>query len=126
MIDLDGLKRINDERGHAHGDALLRAFAQHLSELQAHAMSVYRLGGDEFAVLGERSHEEAIRQALGEIERKLQDAGFTDSGISYGIAFGSEINSGAQLLMHADARMYLHKTTKKAPAAVASTVPRSG
>jgi diguanylate cyclase (GGDEF)-like protein len=126
MIDLDGLKRINDDRGHAHGDALLRAFAQHLSELQADGMSVYRLGGDEFAVLGERSHEEATRKAIDVIERKLHESGFTDSGISYGIAFGSEINSGAQLLMHADARMYLHKTTKKAPAAAPSTVPKSG
>ncbi len=113
MIDLDGLKRINDERGHAHGDGLLREFAQQLSLLKADGMSVFRLGGDEFAVLGERSQEELARAKLNQIERKLHEAGFPDCGISYGIAFGSEINSGSQLLMHADARMYLHKTTKR-------------
>jgi len=113
MIDLDGLKRINDERGHAHGDGLLREFAQQLSALKSQGMGVFRLGGDEFAVLGERSQEDAARHAINQIERKLHEAGFPGSGISYGIAFGSEINSGSQLLMHADARMYLHKTAKR-------------
>ena len=113
MIDLDGLKRINDERGHAHGDALLREFAQALSVLKEDGMSVFRLGGDEFAVLGERPQEELARQKINLIERRLHDAGFPNCGISYGIAFGSEINSGSQLLMHADARMYLHKTAKR-------------
>lgn len=123
MIDLDGLKRINDERGHAHGDGLLREFAQQLSALKSDGMSVYRLGGDEFAVLGERSQEELARRKLNQIEPLLHQAGFPGCGISYGIAFGSEINSGSQLLMHADARMYLHKTTKKSPAAAFAPAP---
>jgi len=123
MIDLDGLKRINDERGHAHGDGLLREFAQQLSVLKSDGMSVFRLGGDEFAVLGDRSQEDLARHKLNQMERQLHEAGFPDSGISYGIAFGSEINSGSQLLMHADARMYLHKTTKKSPAAAFAPAP---
>lgn len=113
MIDLDGLKRINDERGHAHGDSLLREFAQALSVVKQEGMGVFRLGGDEFAVLGERHQEELVRNTLVVVERKLHEAGYPDAGISYGIAFGSEINSGSQLLMHADARMYLHKTAKR-------------
>ncbi|MBX3618769.1 MAG: diguanylate cyclase [Rhizobacter sp.] len=113
MIDLDGLKRVNDERGHAHGDDLLREFAQQLSVLKNDGMSVFRLGGDEFAVLGERNQEDLVRHTVVLVERKLHEAGFPDCGISYGIAFGSEINSGSQLLMHADARMYLHKTAKR-------------
>ena len=113
MIDLDGLKQINDKHGHAHGDGLLREFAQQLSLLESDGMKVFRLGGDEFAVLGERSQEDLTRHTLHLIERKLHEAGFPDCGISFGVAFGSEINSGSQLLMHADARMYLHKTTKR-------------
>ena len=124
MIDLDGLKRINDERGHAHGNALLREFAQQLSSLQADGMSVFRLGGDEFAVLGERNQEDATRLAIGDMERRLHAAGFPNCGVSYGIAFGSEINSGTQLLMHADARMYLHKTTKKSPPVADAPAPK--
>ncbi|HEX3141894.1 MAG TPA: diguanylate cyclase [Rhizobacter sp.] len=113
MIDLDGLKLINDKHGHAHGDGLLREFAQQVSVLTSDGMSVFRLGGDEFAVLGDRSQEELARHTLHQVERKLHEAGFPDCGISFGVAFGSEINSGSQLLMHADARMYLHKTTKR-------------
>ncbi len=113
MIDLDGLKRVNDERGHAHGDSLLREFAQGLTVLRKDRMEVFRLGGDEFAVLGERYQEDVVRHTLARVEHKLHDAGYPDAGISYGIAFGSEINSGSQLLMHADARMYLHKTAKR-------------
>lgn len=113
MIDLDGLKRINDERGHTHGDSLLREFAQALSIVKDDGMGVFRLGGDEFAVLGERHQEDLVRHTLVVVERKLHEAGYPDAGISYGIAFGSEINSGSQLLMHADARMYLHKTAKR-------------
>jgi diguanylate cyclase (GGDEF)-like protein len=113
MIDLDGLKQINDRHGHSHGDGLLREFAQQLSVLKSDGMSVFRLGGDEFAVLGDRSQEDLARHTLHQVERKLHEAGFPDCGISYGVAFGSEINSGSQLLMHADARMYLHKTTKR-------------
>jgi diguanylate cyclase (GGDEF)-like protein len=123
MIDLDGLKRINDKRGHVHGDALLREFAQQLSLLKSDGMNVFRLGGDEFAVLGERTQEDLVRHKLNQIERHLHEAGFPDSGISYGIAFGSEINSGSQLLMHADARMYLHKTTKKSPPVAFAPAP---
>jgi diguanylate cyclase (GGDEF)-like protein len=113
MIDLDGLKRINDERGHTHGDNLLREFAQQIAVLKEDGMSVFRLGGDEFAVLGERSQEELARLTLAQVERKLHEAGYAGCGISFGVAFGSEINSGTQLLMHADARMYLHKTAKR-------------
>jgi diguanylate cyclase (GGDEF)-like protein len=113
MIDLDGLKRINDQRGHTHGDSLLRECALGLSALKSDNMGVFRLGGDEFAVLGERHQEDVVRHTLAVVERKLREAGYPDAGISYGIAFGSEINSGSQLLMHADARMYLHKTAKR-------------
>jgi len=85
---------------------------------------VFRLGGDEFAVLGERNQEDATRLAIGDMERRLHAAGFPNCGVSYGIAFGSEINSGTQLLMHADARMYLHKTTKKSPPVADAPAPK--
>lgn len=113
MIDLDGLKLINDRHGHAHGDGLLREFARLMSTVKNDGMSLFRIGGDEFAVLGERHQEDLVRATLEQVERALHEAGFTESGISYGIAFGSEINSGTQLLMNADARMYVHKTAKR-------------
>lgn len=113
MIDLDGLKRINDERGHAHGDALLCEFSRQLQTLRDRDMTVFRLGGDEFAVLGDMRHEDETRRDMRRFEERLHAAGFESCGISFGIAFGSEITSSSQLLIHADARMYRHKSTKR-------------
>jgi diguanylate cyclase (GGDEF)-like protein len=113
MIDLDGLKRINDERGHAHGDALLCEFSRQLQALRDREMTVFRLGGDEFAVLGDMRHEDETRRDMRRFEERLHAAGFEGCGISFGIAFGSEITSSSQLLIHADARMYRHKSTKR-------------
>lgn len=51
VVDLDDLKTVNDERGHLHGDLLLRLAAQTLREAVRTCDHVARVGGDEFAVL---------------------------------------------------------------------------
>lgn len=51
VVDLDDLKTVNDERGHLHGDLLLRLTAQTLRKVVRVCDVVARVGGDEFAVL---------------------------------------------------------------------------
>ena len=73
-FDVDGLKRVNDERGHADGDKLLVAAADVLRAAFRERDVVARLGGDEFvamALLGRRHDERLDRQA---IEARLCDA----------------------------------------------------
>jgi diguanylate cyclase (GGDEF)-like protein len=51
VVDLDGLKRINDIDGHAAGDAAIVALADALRATSRRGDRAYRIGGDEFAVL---------------------------------------------------------------------------
>ena len=61
MLDVDGLKQVNDAMGHQAGDALVRQTAEVLRDRLRETDSVGRLGGDEFAVLlrGARVNEAA-------------------------------------------------------------------
>lgn len=51
MIDMNGLKRINDNFGHRIGDAILKEFAGRLKTVSRTSDTVSRLGGDEFGMI---------------------------------------------------------------------------
>ncbi|WP_332854984.1 putative bifunctional diguanylate cyclase/phosphodiesterase [Duganella sp. S19_KUP01_CR8] len=121
FIDLDRFKTINDARGHAIGDALLRNAAARLSQLMRKADTVARIGGDEFVVLlGHLAHElhsatlaastvaEKIRAAIGqdfEIEGQTYN-----STASIGVTMLPQGGQSAQdLLREADTAMYRAK-----------------
>jgi len=54
MLDLDGLKQINDELGHPAGDAVLKSFAERVQRAIRGSDLAVRLGGDEFIVIQPR------------------------------------------------------------------------
>jgi diguanylate cyclase (GGDEF)-like protein len=66
MLDVEGLKWVNDNLGWAAGDELLRAVAAAIREEGALG---YRLGGDEFVVEGE--DRRAVEGAVGRIRKRL-------------------------------------------------------
>ena len=51
MLDLDGLKQVNDRYGHEVGDAVISQVAARIARPRAHVVCSARLGGDEFVVL---------------------------------------------------------------------------
>jgi diguanylate cyclase (GGDEF)-like protein len=122
LVDLDGLKKINDKYGHRRGDDLLRSFAEALAKLETQVMTntalgsirVFRLGGDEFTIIATSSHEQMLRTALLDIETSLRSLGFAEAGVSYGIAYGLPHLSPSDVLTQADTKMYEHKTARKA------------
>lgn len=121
MIDLDGLKQINDSEGHERGDALLQAAAHGLARLPAQGRA-FRLGGDEFAVItfGDELSLHRLTRALVHLDRQLRQQGFDSAGLSFGICGapdGHRINDAqfAELVRQADRMMYEYKSRRRSP-----------
>jgi len=77
IMDMDGLKHINDNLGHKEGDAALSAFAQILKQTLRKGDIIGRLGGDEFVVLSSVKNEQdgdylvkRIRENIDEYNKK--------------------------------------------------------
>jgi diguanylate cyclase (GGDEF)-like protein len=105
VIDVDGLKRLNDEEGHAAGDALLCRVSTRWSSALRETDYLGRLGGDEFAVVLEGSAEPDAAVVL---ERLLGVLG-TDDSASAGSATWDGAEDGQSLTARADAAMYVEK-----------------
>jgi len=113
LIDLDGMKRINDTYGHLRGDDLLRTFASYLSKIEVDECKVYRIGGDEFTIIAHTTSEADINAAIILIEKRLDENGFDNVGISYGKANTHECKSANDMIGLADSRMYEYKTSHR-------------
>jgi diguanylate cyclase (GGDEF)-like protein len=116
IIDIDGLKAVNDAFGHHAGDTLIRQIAAILRERVRATDIVARLSGDEFAVLmpqagvaGALQLGEDLRERVAEEAAPVPDA--AGATISVGITmFGGERSIGAEaVLMAADQAMYSAK-----------------
>lgn len=113
LVDLGGLKQINDTRGHRAGDQLLVAFGGMLRRSVLGSDVVGRLGGDEFAVIlqdiGTPGNAEAVaRRIVAEMDRPVVISGGSvrlRAGI--GIALSGPDELGPDELLHrADVAMY--------------------
>lgn len=115
IIDIDGLKAVNDAHGHHAGDSLIRQIASILRERVRATDIVARLSGDEFAVLmpqtdtaGALQLGEDLRARVAEVARTKEENGVT---ISVGITmFGGSRSTGPEaVLVAADQAMYRAK-----------------
>jgi diguanylate cyclase (GGDEF)-like protein len=105
FLDLDGFKTVNDTRGHAAGDALLRDVADTLREVVRGGDTAARIGGDEFVVLAE--DVAGVDDARAIAERLLAEL---PVGASLGVALaGDGGESPDALVKDADAAMYAVK-----------------
>jgi diguanylate cyclase (GGDEF)-like protein len=117
MMDVDGLKDVNDQFGHSAGDQMLCRVRDILRESVRHEDVAARIGGDEFAVLlprtSERSAWATARRLLHAVDKNNATHPDKPMIISIGAAIAPEGGSLKEALSLADQAMYRMKKRRK-------------
>ncbi len=117
-LDLDGFKRLNDEHGHAAGDAALVGLSHLLLETFRECDVVARMGGDEFCVL--LTVASTAAPALVRLDERVAAWNAAGHGAPLRFSTGAvawdpgEPISLEELLAEADRRMYAAKRARRA------------
>ena len=106
FADLNGLKRINDSKGHAAGDVLLRNAASALREL-FDAEQIFRAGGDEFVVILPGVSNEELEKKVSDL--RIAQTHYPDLSFAIGCGYTSDCREVRRALADADERMYEDK-----------------
>lgn len=118
MLDMDNLKQMNDTRGHAAGDELLRTLVETVRRCVRPLDRVYRWGGDEFLLLFPAALPE-------EVVPRVRDAIRATAGLE--VSLGAAAFSGTEdlpaAIERADRAMYQEKTRNRARRAAAAGEP---
>lgn len=115
MLDLDLFKRINDDFGHASGDAALVGFARLLQEAFGQTL-IGRLGGEEFALLSPLPAAQLVSQ-LDQLRQRCAAVPYAKGAPP--LSFSAGVYQGADealetLLQQADQRLYQAKQQGRA------------
>lgn len=131
MLDVDGLKLINDTLGHEKGDVLLTSAAHILSLCFRESDVVARIGGDEFAVLLKPLDEASLEAACERVREKTLEFNQRQLqahiSLSIGYAFSESPNTSMRdLFKRADNNMYREKLHQRQStrSAIVQTVMR--
>ena len=111
MFDIDFFKQVNDNYGHAGGDAVLISFAQLLQSEISSPNIVGRIGGEEFLAILYLSPDEAkefCAKLIKKINNNIVNFEGTEIKVSSsgGVAFSTETETSADLTNKADERLY--------------------
>ena len=116
MIDVDGLKQINDHFGHTTGSRLVEIVASSLKNCVRNSDVLARYGGDEFVVLMPQTSTEHAQVAAERIRAAIDNTSFDMNGnrvaatISVGIAsFPDCVDEAEDVLDKADVALYKSK-----------------
>ena len=116
LIDIDGLKFVNDNFGHLIGDEYISSVVSMINENIYTTDFLFRIGGDEFILILPNCVEQKSAEILTNIYKKilLVEASYPLS-ISYGLLtiLDDNILTKAQLLSEIDNKMYVFKKAYK-------------
>lgn len=117
LIDLNGLKVINDILGHKMGDRFLVKLAEILSTSIRASDITARIGGDEFAIILPNTTEEGVKKLISRIEEKIETVNRTNEiflsiSTGYAIHYG-QFNNPEELFKAADDELYKNKYSSR-------------
>jgi diguanylate cyclase (GGDEF)-like protein len=110
LADIDRFKTVNDEHGHAVGDAVLRDIAHVLRGSLRSFELLYRFGGEEFLLLLPGAHEDAAARIAATLRTAVE--GRRPAGLPVTASFGVATATGDDfptLVARADAALYAAK-----------------
>jgi diguanylate cyclase (GGDEF)-like protein len=126
VADLNGLKQVNDSRGHQAGDQLITETAALLRSAFRAEDVVARIGGDEYGIIMPGTGEEVVLGTLARVRQLVEDCtvqlGPRDRlplSLAVGCAVAHNRHEVRAALMRADERMYQDKRLQK----ITETVP---
>ena len=107
LVDMNGLKSINDSDGHAAGDEALVTLSLCINRALKNRQYGYRIGGDEFIIICRKTSEEEVIQLVDRIRKNVAD---TDYSVSIGYSLNLDGSKNAEeLLKESDQMMYVEK-----------------
>ena len=116
VADVDDLKVINDSRGHAVGDQILRCAAELLISAVRSSDVLARIGGDEFAILLSNTDNSIAERLLQRLKENMVHYNLKHPELPVQLSFGTATAMHGDLgetLKLADQRMYEHKVAQK-------------
>ena len=111
LLDIDGLKLVNDALGHDKGDQLLRQMVQTVKSVVQNQGELYRVGGDEFIFIMQGVAEGQLHSYAERLRKRLEFVtleGGIPFSVSIGFAWGEQGEEG-ELSRRADRMMYGEK-----------------
>ena len=115
VLDMNGLKKVNDTMGHEAGDRMICAFADILRNTLPSSCVICRWGGDEFTVMIPRISRQKMDHYMDSIYQATVEYNSTDPEVKLFFAIGSALSeenpdmTPAELFQKADEKMYWNK-----------------
>jgi diguanylate cyclase (GGDEF)-like protein len=115
MLDLNGLKYINDKHGHAAGDELLKFFALRMNKAIRGSDLAVRLGGDEFLLLLPECKPDEVRHVLGRLSGLRIEVEKEEIPVTFSAGWANYIpgERPEELMKRADQILYINKRATK-------------